>query len=84
MSSAPNARPGRPTPVEAGDVTRAIRIPQDWTPAQALTVVDLLGDVVRAIWEVHGDAMVPLVITSLDEVPPPPDGEFGDEDDIPF
>jgi len=33
----------------------SVLIPADWTPEQALAVLELLNDLRNAIWAVHGD-----------------------------
>lgn len=35
-----------------------IRIPRSWGPEEALTVTYFLEDVTRAIWKLHGNAML--------------------------
>ena len=55
---------------------------RQWTPRQAMLVLDLLEDWVEVIWEVHGDRIVPLLLKDIEAPPEPPDP--GVPDDLPF
>jgi len=57
----------------------------------ALTLADILDDIVTAIWEAHGDRMVDLLALRGVETPRPwgagwecPNPNAGDDDDVPF
>jgi len=73
-------------------VRRPIDIPNDWTPEQAMTVLEFLDTVMISLWCLYGDdihrhqrdVQLPqslLDALGLDETPPPP-GEPDDE--VPF
>ena len=62
----------------------AIDIPTCWSPQQALTIADFLGDVISAIWRVYASDITRYL---EQQRPPRPPGSVATnppDDDIPF
>ena len=58
----------------------SLEIPDHWTPEMACEITDFLGDVICAIWAIHGTAMARY----LEPLGAPDPRAIDGEDDLPF